>query len=88
MISQQDEDGALGLASVSAQSKVMKAQCEPKLPTAETLTAMILAHARACLLTAACTSAQSFSERPTCLALQSGGAQSSPCNFPLSQEVK
>lgn len=61
MISQQDEDGALGLARVSAQSKVTKAQCEPKLSTAETLTGMVLAHARACL-TAARTSPQSVSE--------------------------
>lgn len=61
MISQQDEDGALGLTSVSAQSKVMKALFEPKLSTAETLAGMVLAHARACR-TAARTSAQSFSE--------------------------
>lgn len=62
MISQQDEDGALGLIDVSAQSKVMKAKCEPKLSTAETLTGMVLHKpARACL-TAAHTSAQSFSE--------------------------
>lgn len=61
MISQQDGDRALGLTDVSAQSKVTKAQWEPKLSTAERLTGIVLAHARACL-TAARTSAQSFSE--------------------------
>lgn len=84
VIAQQGKDRATGLTSGSAQSKVTKAQCEPKLPTAETTHGRDPGTRQG--LPDSCTHFGSQLRQTT--DLPSSVEQGSPCNFPLSQEVK